>query len=219
MRNEKVRPWAERIAKLEGSASFKDIREGFGGSAPVLTDNEISLALALARKRDDHSTAECDVSDVGPEVLHTFYGSTQTHRRLIVGAYLRANVPSAVAPAHLPSYRLAATLAAQMLAGVEITRAQQAEYAFIANTRLETLRDRVQHAYSWFMERHDQALPRFITILKEIVNGRLVKFLTKKAEEREDRVARYAAHKAKVEKEREEFDRLAAQNELREPMC
>jgi hypothetical protein len=201
MKNEKVRPWAERIAKLEGSASFKDIREGFGGSAPVLTDNEISMALALSRKRDDLSAAECDLSDVGPEVLETFYGSTQTHRRLIAKAYLRANVPEGVAASQLPSYRLAATLAAQMVAGVEITRTQQAEYAYIANTRLETLRDRIEHAFKWFMERHDKAIPRFVTILKAIVEKRLVKFLMERDEARAERAARYAEHKAKLEKQ------------------
>ena len=202
MKNEKVRPWAERIAKLEGSASFKDIREGFGGSAPVLTDNEISLALALSRKRDDLSTAECDLSDVGPEVLETFYGSSQTHRRLIAKAYLRCRMPETVAASQVPCYRLAATLAAQMVAGVEITRAQQAEYAYIANTRLETLRDRISDAYGWFMERHDQAIPRFITILKAIVEKRLVKFLEEREQGRQDRLVRHAEHKAKLERQR-----------------
>lgn len=186
MSDDKIRPRTERIARLAGSTTFKDFREGFGGK-PLLVDADVCAALALCRTR--RSDAECDTHDIGPEVLETYYGSTQQHRRLLVTAYLKHKGKDDEPVTKVIVRRMAATLAAQRIAGASHSRAQEAEYAFIVSTRLENLRDQIADAYGWYMEQHDTALPSFAKILKAIIEGNLVRHLKAKAERAEKRAA------------------------------
>lgn len=181
--NEKIRPLPERIARLAGCTAFKDFRDGFGGGSPVLVDADVAGALALCRKRV--KDAQCDVGDIGPEVLITYYGSSQEYRRHLVNAYLNASKRDNDPMHRRIVQRMAATLAVQQVSGVEYARSQQAEYAYILCTRLVSLRDEVKRAYDWYMERIDESLPEFIAILRAIIQKRLNRFLSDRAEREE----------------------------------
>lgn len=194
MANDKIRPRPERIASLAGMTTFRDIRDGFGApsSVPPLQSTEVAAALALCRARKGDVGFARD--DIGPEVLETYYGSTQAHRRALVSAFLA--VRTHVAAEHMAALRLATTVAAQIVAGVEISRERQSEFAFIAVVRLETFRSYLSEAHGWFLEQHDNALPEFLRVLRAIVDGRLMRYLA-------ERQARHDAVQAEIRQRRE----------------
>jgi len=181
--DDKARPVHEKLARIEGSTSFRDLREGFGGFANI-TQEDVMAALAMVR------THRTNVPPFGPEILSTYFGSSQTWRRMIVEGYLECN---RVNPKYIVAHRLAATLAAQVMAGVSFTAAADAEYAFIANIRVENLIALRKHALHWFDGVLEKAMPAFSEILREFVIDRLNK--------RADKLLEASArHDAAVEK-------------------
>lgn len=156
----KARPKIERIARLEGSTTFRDPREGFGISTKVqLSDQDIASAIAMSRRRRDDGTPDPD--DVGPECLETYYGSTQTHRRLLVYAYMRAHHRPAMPLEIKIRRRMAATLGVQMLAGMTFTRAQWAEFAYLSCCRRDEIEDSARAALRWFNDQAHEAKHEF----------------------------------------------------------
>jgi hypothetical protein len=160
--NDKIRPVHERLAQIEGSTTFKDLREGFGGGFANVTQQDLMAGLAIVRSRSDPN-------DIAPEILETYFGSTQKYRRTLVATYVGN---TAVEAKHTVPHRMAATLAAQMLAGMKFHRDQDEEFAYICNTRLQTLRDMRSHAISWFNELLDRAIPKFADALRNVINDR-----------------------------------------------
>lgn len=166
--NDKIRPMVERIARLEGTTIFRDLREGFGGRANI-TDHDIAAALAMVIKRAENGHRASD--DIGAELLETYYGSTQTYRRKLVQAFLFANPPrSGASPC---PRRMGATLAAQELAGVRLAKSQEVEYAYIAYCKVESLRDEMRIAGGWFDSKLMEAKPEFMEVLKNVIEERL----------------------------------------------
>lgn len=162
---DKRKPRTERMARLEGSTTYRDPRDGFSmGSAITITDQDVAAALALSRATKEDG--KVDKNDVGPECLETFFGSTQRHRRLLVNAYLRATHDNAEAFTHTIIRRMAATLSAQRLAGMTFSRAQWAEYAYIVRCRRETLEDESRKALYWYQDRGKEARARFQSALE-----------------------------------------------------
>ena len=160
-RSGKRRPVLERIGSMQGRSSTPD-GQGFGG-LPTLTDQDVAAALAMIRK--DRKLVGDD-KDIAPEILETYYGSTDTHRAVLRAAYLRANpVPGERVHVMAPCRRMAATLAAQMLAGRTFSRGNQQEFAFICHTRLETMREEIARAFAWYEGRASDAAPAFRRVI------------------------------------------------------
>jgi len=171
---DKIRPVQERLAAIEGSTTFKDLREGFGGIVN-LTTADLMAALAMVRDKTRISIAKGEATDsqlLCPEILETYFGSTQTYRVTLVRTYLEH---AKVEPGYLVPHRMGATLAAQMMAGITFTQKQDAEFAFICNCRLMTLKDLRAHALQWYQELLDKAIPSFADALRDIVYSRGVR--------------------------------------------
>jgi hypothetical protein len=164
--DDKIRPIQERLAQIEGSTTFKDLREGFGGYANI-TNLDLMAGLAIVR-----TTATMDPDDcfeLAPEILETYFGSTQMYRRTLVRGYLEEH---RVEPQYITAHRMGATLGAQMMAGISFSREQDAEFAFICNVRLMTLRDLRASALSWYQGLLDKAIPLFGAALKQVIETR-----------------------------------------------
>jgi hypothetical protein len=175
MNNEdKIRPVQERLASIEGTTTFKDLREGFGGIAN-LTTQDLMAGLAMVRDKTRVAITKGEATDnqlLCPEILETYFGSTQTYRVTLVRSYLEH---AKVDERHVVPHRMGATLAAQMMAGITFTQKQDAEFAYICNCRLMTLRDLRAHALQWYQELLDKAIPSFADALRDIVYARGVR--------------------------------------------
>lgn len=155
----KRRPVLERICSLYGRGNSLT-GEGFGG-LPTLTDQDVAAALAMVRKdRGLVRTAR----DIGPEILETYYGSTDTHRSVLRAAYVKSN-PTGGDTGHAPCRRMAATIASQMIAGMVFSRKQEAEFAYICHTRLETMRTEIAMAVQWFHNEASEAAASFRRVI------------------------------------------------------
>jgi hypothetical protein len=156
---EKRKPIAERIARLAGVSSFKDPRQG-GGGIPDLTDLDIAAALGMVRSI---MRKQGDAYEIGPEILETHYQGSLRHRGLLRAAYLRACPPKAdKGYGAIVTRRMGATLGVRMLAGAAFGRSEQAEYAYLCYTRLETMRTELDAAAGWYLDRLNDAYPAFI---------------------------------------------------------
>jgi hypothetical protein len=171
--DDKVRPVQERLAALEGSAAQRDLREGFGGWANI-TMHDIMAGLAIMRTLAAKEAAEIGDNhhELEPEVLETYFGSTQRYRRLLVRKYLEDH---RVEVQYIPAHRMGATLAAQMMAGVSFTHEQEAEFAFICNVRLTTILDLRASAIRWYNGILDNGIPIFGEALRQIIEQRETK--------------------------------------------
>jgi hypothetical protein len=164
--DDKIRPIQERLAQIEGSTTFKDLREGFGGFANI-TNLDLMAGLAIVRTA---ATKDADdYFELAPEILETYFGSTQMYRRALVRGYLGEH---RVQPQYITAHRMGATLGAQMMAGISFSREQDAEFAFICNVRLMTLLDLRATALKWYQGLLDKAIPLFGEALRQIVGKR-----------------------------------------------
>lgn len=164
----KRRPVEERIGALQGRGSFCD-GQGFGG-LPSLTDQDVAAALAMIRKKRNLLG---DAPDIAPELLEAYYGSTDQHRAVLRAAYLRQHPLAMPGDAQrVPCRRMAASIAAQMVAGVPYSRGQQAEYAYICHVRLETMREEIADAFAWFQ---NEAANASIAFRQVVESARIVR--------------------------------------------
>lgn len=167
----KQKPKEERLARMEGVTTFRDLRDGFisgTGGAVDVTDQDVMAALAMSRARDDKGKPIAD--DIGPEVLQCYYGSSVRHRVILVKSYLRHNPHPRESEAELIARRLSTALAVQLLAGAMFTRQEWAEYAFLAHMRRDRFEGMARDALTWFYDEIRNAEPRFRAALE---NARL----------------------------------------------
>ncbi len=134
----KAKPIAERIAALMGRSAFRDIREGFGGSAPALTDQDVAAALgAVQRTR----------GELIVKALETFYGSTLMHEVALRRAWDRrfeGRERSSIVLA-----RMGCALAVRQFAGIDYAPSQVIEYAWLIMARRESLQSAIKDAEGW----------------------------------------------------------------------
>lgn len=168
---EKAKPKEERLARMEGTTAFRNPKDGFGGMID-LTDQDVMAAVAASRRTILSTTGECiaDPKDVGPECLETHFGSTQMHRRKLVRVYL-ATLPEQPI-VRVIARRLAASLAAQQLAGVKFMRSNWEEFAYLANTRRDVFEGYAHEALTWFLRQMELSLPLFQSWLKRLRDER-----------------------------------------------
>lgn len=161
--DDKQRPKEERLARMEGSTTFRDPRDGFARGSIDLSDTEVMGAVAMVRALLPNG--EPDQTDIGPECLETYYGSTQRHRRTLVTTYMRLHSVPNESTTRKVVRRMATTLAAQLLAGAQFDRWQWSEFAFITCTRRETLEKDARDALGWFHSETSRALDVLIEVL------------------------------------------------------
>lgn len=198
----KRRPVLERIGSLQGRGSYVEPGAGFGG-LPTLTDQDVAGALAMIRKDRNLMGAH---KDIAPEILETYYGSTQEHRSVLRAAYLRANpLTGDNAAVRTPCRRMAASIAIQMLAGMTFSRGQQQEFAYICFTRLETMREEIVRAVHWLDGKASEAALQFRHVVDSAKIARFEKeqgnagLRLAQWQERREKRLREAAEKAEAE--------------------
>lgn len=172
----KARPRIERLARMEGSTSFRDLREGFGAGRVELTDQDIMAAIGMIRrllpKANPDDEGKPDPDDIGPECLETYFGSSARHRRKIVQRYMRATHSEHEPHDRLVARRFGATLAAQQLAGVKFTRGQWTEFAWLVCCRRDGLERFAADALCWFYGEVDRATQALRPMLAELGQAR-----------------------------------------------
>jgi len=134
----KAKPIAERIAALMGKSAFRDIREGFGGSAPALTDQDVAAALGAVQRQH---------GELMVQALETFYGSTLMHEVALRRAWDRRTDGRAYAEVVLS--RMGCALAVRQFAGADYPQAQISDYAWLIRVRREDLQAAISYAEDW----------------------------------------------------------------------
>lgn len=136
-KNEKRQPICERVAEMFGKTSFRDIRDGFGGT-PQLSIPSVATALGLVQQRR---------GELAVQVLETYYGSTLIHERDLRRAWDATGKDREYSSTVL--VRMGAALAIRRFAGMDYTSEQLGEYAWIIRQRKDTLQGAVRVAKDW----------------------------------------------------------------------
>lgn len=188
--DDKRRPTVERLAHLEGKSTFTDPREPRGTWIDI-TDLDVMAAVAMSRMTTKNANGECvsDPSDVGPEILETYYGSTAKHRRRIATAYMAQEPNKPVTKHHAAVRRMAAMIAAQKLGGCHFDGAQWAELAWIVVCRKQEFMDLVASAMAWMEGERDRARRAFDDCFQTINEGRERDARDRWRQQRADRLA------------------------------
>lgn len=141
--NDKIKPVEERIAELFGKTTYRDFRDGFGGTRSGLTSLDVAHALG---------GISTDEGELIPLVLETHYAMTLRHERELCEGWNRFfDKTDPHADKQDKSFsRLACALAVRELAGVKHTDSNFAHYAWIACTRKQSLKAAVWLIASWF---------------------------------------------------------------------
>lgn len=150
MANEdKRKPIEERIAALMGKTSYCDIREGFGGSARGLSDQDVAAALGLVVKAQ---------GSLAVKVLETHYGSTLIHLEALLRAWDEHEHVKGATREHVALTRFGGELAIRELASIRYGTPQLAHYAYLLQSRRESLQQRRDDAGRWLHNLRDNAL-------------------------------------------------------------
>lgn len=179
----KPRPIEERIAELVGKTAYKIPAQGFGG-IPNVSSLDVAAALVWCRRNRKRIEAACEI---GPELLMAYYASDDSGRGVLRAAYLREHPTKGDdRRVRMIQRRIAATVAAQIVAGRKYSRPELDEYAYLANVRSEVFRSEVGMAEAWLMLALSGAQSIFLDALRDAVEQRVER-------EREDRKSRLAA--------------------------
>lgn len=145
MKNDKWSPVEERIAEFFGKTTYKDFREGFGGTRESLTARDFAQAM---------EAVEHEHGSLVPFVLETKYGSTLTHERELCRGWEKFfdKVDPKAGKETKQFSRFACTLAIRELAGASHSRAAMLQYAWIMCVRREALEAAVWLIGSWLDE-------------------------------------------------------------------
>jgi hypothetical protein len=151
---EKRRPMVERIAGLDVKSSFRDIREGFGGTTGVkVTDQDIAAALGVVKTR---------CGKLAAYVLETYYGSILLHEHRLRAAWAEYSETPADPAADRIRNRVAAALAIREFAGAANPTSLLAEWGLIADEPEERLRKRVRNTLAWLEGVRGEAYREFV---------------------------------------------------------
>jgi hypothetical protein len=187
---DRSKPRAERLARMEGQCTFRDPREARGGGWLDITDLDVMAALAMSRQLviGDNGKPTPDPKDVGPEILETYYGSTQMHRQRIAKSCLFDCGDRNGTTEHDRAVdRVTALIAAQRLAGVQISRSHWAELAWMVGVSSARFSAQVNSCLAWMMGEHDRAKIAFDNCFRMISEQRANTRTAKRDERRERR--------------------------------
>lgn len=156
----------EKIAKMVGKTTYKDFREGFGGTT-FLGDSDADIKGALG-------IAQQAVGPLAVQVLETRYAGTLQHERGIRRAWDRHLAETAKRlglkrDAHLVAkQRMAAALAIRQLAGAKMIQFEIAEYAWMTCSRRVDLEDCVNTCATWLDGMRSEAQEAFLAAMDVI---------------------------------------------------
>ena len=156
---------AERLARLQGTTTYKDFRQGMasaGNRIWAAPDQDIAHALGVIRRGR---------ADIGPEVLEAFYGSTQKYKDRIKES-LRDRLkwtlsdPSKAEKSE-SIRRFAIELAASSLGGDPLTASQVRWVSDLLVCRPARLEEAYRAAMGLLLEDTQAALASFLKALRE----------------------------------------------------
>jgi hypothetical protein len=151
---EKRRPLAERIAGLDAKSSFRDIREGFGGTTGAkVTDQDIAAALGVVKTR---------CGKLAAYALETYYGSILLHEHHLRAAWVEQNEDKAGDNADRIRNRIAAALAIREFAGAANPASLLAEWGLMVDEPEERLRKRIRGVLAWLESVRGDAYREFV---------------------------------------------------------
>jgi hypothetical protein len=136
----KRRPIEERIAALMGRSAYRDFRDGLGGGAASVSDQDIAGAIGAAARA---------IGRPAIWALETHYGSTLLHQQALLRAWEERERKPGDTREQIVIMRFAGALAIQQAAGGKVPSTAYAEYAYLIFSRRETLERRVREAAAW----------------------------------------------------------------------
>lgn len=139
--NDKKRPIEERIAQLFGGTTYRDPRDGFGGTQRAgLTAQDVAAAVGWVVREQ---------GKVAGQVLETRYGSTLLHLQPLRRAWEDSERRPGDTRERIVLTRFAGELAIREFAGLRYSTPQLAEYAYLIYSRRESLQARMADALRW----------------------------------------------------------------------
>lgn len=151
---EKRRPLVERIAGLDTKSSFRDIRDGIGGSSSYdsISDQDIAAALGVVKSK---------IGSIPVQALETYYASTLMHEHRLRAAWAEYSERPDDDNANRIRNRIAAALAIREFAGFASPSSLLAEWGVITDEPEISVRRRVAAVLSWLEGLRADAYGRF----------------------------------------------------------
>lgn len=153
----------EKIARMVGKTTYKDFREGFGGtSLQGDSDADIKGALGMAQRA---------TSSLAVQVLETRYASTLKHERVIRRAWDRHRREAARTGGlcrdkrAIVTERLVAALAIRFIAGAKMSKPDIEEWAWLLCMDQGAMDDEVRRCVAWLDELCTEAQRAFLVAL------------------------------------------------------
>lgn len=162
--DDKRKPIEERIAALMGKSAYCDVREGVGGTLRGLSDQDLAAALGMVSVT--HGV-------IAVKVLETHFGSTLIHLEALLRAWDEAEHERIKAAGRgmtredVALTRFGGELAIRELASVRYGTPQLAHYAYLLQSRRESLQLRRDDAARWLAELQDGALRELRNCVRE----------------------------------------------------
>lgn len=156
----KKRPMAERIAGLDVKSSFRDIREGIGGTSyGAFTDQDIAAALGLVK---------IAAGKLPVWALETYFGSSLLHEHRLRAAWAEhSETPDDLAESRIRN-RVAAALAIREFAGAETPASLLLEWAVLTAQPIERLRRNANEVSAWLESHRGEGLKHFKRAAREV---------------------------------------------------
>lgn len=163
MTDDKRRPVEERIAALDVSGSFRDIRDGIGpGGPPDLTAQDIAAALGIVKSREGRLTVL---------VLETYYGSSLRHEQSLRSAWSDHHETADQTKAARILSRFSCAIAVRQFAGIKHVETDMAEYSYLMALRPAEFRRAVDDVLAWL---EDYRASGLTALRKAVRNPRAV---------------------------------------------
>lgn len=145
---DKKRPMAERVAGLDVKSTFRDIRDGIGGSRHdqlSITDQDIAAALGLMHALDKKGRRMVPIEAV--LAVETWFGSTLRHEHRLRRIWAdKSELPGDVAENRIRN-RVAAALAIRTFAGAKVDNLP--EWSELMFTNVSEFKRRVTAVSQW----------------------------------------------------------------------
>jgi hypothetical protein len=159
MTDEKRRPMAERIAGLDVKTSFRDIRDGVGGtSGAKLTDQDLAAAMGMVKTRRGSTVVLA---------LETYYGSTLRHEQALRAKWADHSEHNTDVAGERIRNRFSAAIAIRQFAGIRHAQSDMAEYSYLMFQRPKDFEKRVSDVLAWLEDMRATGLSELRKCLAE----------------------------------------------------
>jgi hypothetical protein len=163
--DDKKRPITERIASLMGKGAYCDAREGFSMATTRfgLSDQDLAAALGMVAAAK---------GSLAVKVMETHYGSSLLHLEALLRAWDehehdRAKDHGGRTRDEVCLTRFGGELAIRELASIRYGTPQLAHFAYLLQSRRETLQLRKDDAFNWLREQLFMAEAELHEVVRE----------------------------------------------------